>query len=237
MPTKPRLPSGASEASRAGIPPSSPSPATTGSSGVGRPGHKERRGKVKRPFFYLEEDFLRARTFAAWDDLRSQVRQWLDTVANVRVHGTTRRRVDEAYAEERPCLIALPPVDYPAERRETRTVQKDGLVPIDGIYYPAPVSRPVQEARFLARFPDAVGFLDGLKQRMTLLTPIHLRALERLATLYGETPQRAHPTVIPEPAVPPLDPRPEALAALDDVDPGSPRDYTLDSMAPHRRDP
>jgi hypothetical protein len=129
MPTKPRLPSGASEASRAGIPPSSPSPATTGSSGVGRPGHKERRGKVKRPFFYLEEDFLRARTFAAWDDLRSQVRQWLDTVANVRVHGTTRRRVDEAYAEERPCLIALPPVDYPAERRETRTVQKDGRKP------------------------------------------------------------------------------------------------------------
>ena len=274
---------------------------------VGRPGHKERRGKVERPFFYLEEDFLRARTFASWDDLRAQVRQWLDTVANVRVHGTTRRHVDEAYAEERPSLITLPSVPYPAAREETRVVQKDGAVPIDGSYYPAPgprpgqavtvridpvrveirdaagalvathavpdhptrilsatpppgqpataVSRPVQEARFLARFPDAVGFLDGLKQRMTLLTPIHLRALERLAMLYGEAAlrdalaaaaaarnfnaraierilQRAHPTVVPEPAVPPLAPRPEALAALDDVDPGSPQDYTLDSMAP-----
>ena len=31
---------------------------------VGRPGHKERRGKIERPFRYLEEDFLRARTFA-----------------------------------------------------------------------------------------------------------------------------------------------------------------------------
>ena len=105
---------------------------------VGRPRHKERRGKVERPFHYFEEDFLRARTFASWDDLRAQVRAWLDTVANVRVHGTTRRRVDEAYAEERPCLIALPAVTYPASRRETRRVQKDGLVPIDGSYYPVP---------------------------------------------------------------------------------------------------
>lgn len=34
---------------------------------VGRPGHKERRGKVERPFLYLEEDFVRGRTFASWD--------------------------------------------------------------------------------------------------------------------------------------------------------------------------
>jgi transposase len=274
---------------------------------VGRPGHKERRGKVERPFGYLEEDFLRGRTFASWDDLRAQVRQWLDTVANVRIHGTTRRRVDEAYAEEQPCLIALPAVTYPAERRETRTVQKDGAVPIDGSYYPAPgqphgqhvsvhvdpvrgqifaaagglvathpvpdqptrlptapvppgrsepgLARPAQEARFLAQFPEAAAFLDGLKHRMTTLTPIHLQALGGLAALSGEASmrealavatayrnfnaraverilQRAHPTVVPEPAVPTMAPRPEALGALDDVDPGSPQDYTLDSMPP-----
>jgi transposase len=275
---------------------------------VGRPGHKERRGKVERPFFYLEEDFLRARPFASWDDLRAQVRQWLDTVANVRVHGTTRRRVDEAYAEEQPTLIALPTGPYPAAREETRVVQQDGAVPIAASYYPAPgqrpgqvvtvridparvevldaagavvgtyavpdqptrlepgaapppgpsaaaIARPVAEARFLARFPDAGGFLDGLAQRMTTLTPIHLRALERLAALYGDAAvddalavataarnfnaraverilQRTHPTVIPEPVAPAVRPRPEALAALDDVDSGSPRDYTLDSIAP-----
>jgi transposase len=274
---------------------------------VGRPGHKERRGKVERPFLYLEEDFLRGRTFASWDDLRAQGRQWLDTVANVRVHGTTRRRVDEAYAEEQPCLIALPAVAYPAERRETRTVQKDGAVPVDGSYYPAPgqpdgqqvrvhvdpvrvqifdaagvlvathpvpdqptrlptttappgrqepgLSRPAQAARFLAQFPEAAAFLDGLTHRMTTLTPIHLQALGGLADLYGEPAmrealavatayrnfnaraierilQRAHPTVVPEPAVPTVAPRPEAFGALDDVDPGSPQDYTLDSMPP-----
>jgi hypothetical protein len=54
------------------------------------------------------------------------------------VHGTTRRRVDEAYAEERPYLIALPSIAYPAARRETRCVQKDGPIPVDGSYYPVP---------------------------------------------------------------------------------------------------
>jgi transposase len=275
---------------------------------VGRPGHKERRGKVERPFWYLEEDFLRARTFASWDDLRVQVRHWLDTIANVRVHGTTRRRVDEAYAEERPGLIALPAIPYPAAREETRVVQQDGAIPIAGSYYPAPGqrpgqvvtvridpaqvaildaggaavatyavpdqptrldpgaapplgppaaagARPVTDARVLARFPDAGGFLDGLRRRMTTLAPIHLRALERLATLYGDAAlgeamaiataarnfnaraverilERAHPTVVPEPVAPAGRPRPEALAALDDVDSGSPQDYTLDSIAP-----
>jgi hypothetical protein len=98
-------------------------------------------------------------------------------------------------------------------------------------------------------------FLDGLKHRMTTLTPIHLQALGGLAALYGEAAmrdalavatayrnfnaraierilQRAHPTVVPEPAVPTLAPRPETLGALDDVEPGSPQDYTLDSMPP-----
>jgi transposase len=274
---------------------------------VGRPGHKERRGKVERPFHYLEEDFLRARTFASWDDLRAQVRQWLDTVANVRVHGTTRRRIDEAYAEEQPCLIALPSVPYPAARQETRTVQKDGSIPIDGSYYPVPNRRPgepvtvhidpgrvevldaagavvatyavpdqptrlpsatpppspaaparsgpARAAHLLARFPAAAAFLDGLQRRMTTLTPIHLRALDQLAALYGDEAmrhalavataarnfnaraierilQRAHPSVVPEPVVPAVTPRPEALGALDDIDPASPQDYTLDSMAP-----
>ena len=272
---------------------------------VGRPGHKERRGKVERPFAYLEADFLRARTFASWDDLHAQTRQWLDTVANIRVHGTTRRRIDEAFAEEQPCLIQLPAGPYPAARQEPRTVQKDGYVPIDGTYYPVPGqppgrivtaridpvrvqildaagatvithpvpdqpmrlpagapppgpvspprARPAPAAAFLARFPDAADFLDGLTRRMSTLTPIHLRALERLADLYGDPAvhaaltvatahrnfnaralerilQRTHPTVVPDPT--PVTPRPEALGALDDVDAGSPQDYTLDSMPP-----
>ena len=45
-----------------------------------------------------------ARNFGAsfWnlDDLNIQLRRWLDTVANPRVHATTQRVVNEAFAEE-----------------------------------------------------------------------------------------------------------------------------------------
>jgi hypothetical protein len=44
--------------------------------------------------------------------------------------------------------------------------------------------------------------------------------------------ERAHPNVIPEPPVEPLTANPHALGALDEVDSGSPEDYTLDSMPP-----
>jgi transposase len=270
-------------------------------------GHKERSGKVERPFWYLETDFLKGKTFASWDDLNAQARHWLDTIANVRPHGTTRRPIHEAYAEEKPFLIALPSSPFPTDRREMRKVQKDGTILVEGSFYPVPpklvgqsvtvsisptrvsvldaagrvvVTHPVPdrptrlptdwgppappseapsrtalEAAFLARFPQARAFLDGLKRRMTTLTPIHLRTIDRLADLYGDAGMRAaleratvfrnfnsgalerilaraHPNVIPEPPIAPLFPRPESLAALDDVDSGSPQDYTLDSEKP-----
>jgi hypothetical protein len=45
-------------------------------------------------------------------DLNAQLRRWLDTVANPRVHATTQRVVNEVFAEERPALNPLPLVPY-----------------------------------------------------------------------------------------------------------------------------
>jgi len=270
-------------------------------------GHKERSGKVERPFFWIETDFLKGRAFASWEDLNAQARVWLDQVANVRKHSTTQRLVHEAYAEEKPFLIALPETPFPTERQIVRKVQKDGYIPVDGSFYPVPdplagqwvrvniypsrvvvvdaagklivehavpdtprrlpadwgppiahepaASRSELEAAFLARFPGAAAFLDGLKLRMNALTPIHLRQIERLGALYGDARvaaaieraasyrnfnsealkrilEAAHPNVVAEPPIQPLTAGPEILGALDDVEPVSPRDYTLDRMPP-----
>jgi hypothetical protein len=40
--------------------------------------------------------------------LNGQLQQWLDSVANPRLHATTQRVVNEAFAEERPRLRTLP---------------------------------------------------------------------------------------------------------------------------------
>jgi transposase len=51
------------------------------------------KGKVERPFRYIREDFFLGRSFRNLADLNDQFRQWLDEVANARIHATTRRVV------------------------------------------------------------------------------------------------------------------------------------------------
>ena len=65
-----------------------------------RPYRAKTKGKVERPFRYIREDFFLGGVFRNLDDLNDQLRHWLDTVANPRVHATTRRVVNEAFAEE-----------------------------------------------------------------------------------------------------------------------------------------
>jgi hypothetical protein len=54
-----------------------------------RPYRAKTKGKVERPYRYIREDFFLARSFRNLDDLNAQLRHWLDTVANPRVHATT----------------------------------------------------------------------------------------------------------------------------------------------------
>ena len=268
--------------------------------------HPERKGKVERPFSYIESDFLLGTTFESWEDLNRKAVCWLETVANVRKHSTTAQHVDVLYAEERPFLIALPELRVSTAQQVTRTVQKDGYIPVDSSFYPVPgpVGRAVTvridparieildhagnvelaypvpdsprrlptlgqsttaaaqpatlttlETSFLAHFPNCAEFLDGLKRRMTTLTPIHLRRIDRLRELYGvgelraaieralqyrnfnslalaRILEKAQPNLVPEPSGELRTTNPHALGALDDADTGSLADYTFDSVPP-----
>src|SRR5829696_2130539 len=69
-----------------------------------RPYRAKTKGKVERPFSYIRQDFFLGRSFRNLDDLNGQLADWLDTVANVRLHGTTQRIVSEAFAAEKPDL-------------------------------------------------------------------------------------------------------------------------------------
>jgi hypothetical protein len=64
----------------------------------------ETKGKVERPFRYIREDFFLGGTFRDLDDLNAQFARWLSSVANPRLHASTGRIVNEAFAEERRAL-------------------------------------------------------------------------------------------------------------------------------------
>ncbi len=66
------------------------------------------KGKVERPIRYVRENFFYGRTFLNDEDLNSQAEQWLERVANVRVHGTTEEVPQERFdREERTALTSL----------------------------------------------------------------------------------------------------------------------------------
>jgi len=105
-----------------------------------RPYRAKTKGKVERPYRYIRQDFFLGRSFRSLDDLNEQLRQWLDQVANGRVHATTRRVVAEHFAEERPTLQPLPAGPFQAVLRLERRITRDGMVSVDGNLYSVPNS-------------------------------------------------------------------------------------------------
>ena len=103
-----------------------------------KPYRAKTKGKVERPFRYIREDFFLGRSFRNLDDLNAQFQQWLDEVANARVHATTQRVVAEHFAEERPRLQPLPAGLFQAVLRLERRITRDGMVSVDGNLYSVP---------------------------------------------------------------------------------------------------
>lgn len=66
-----------------------------------RPYRAKTKGKVERPVSYVRSNFFYGRTFTSDSDLNSQAQHWLDTVANVRVHGTLKERPMDRLERER----------------------------------------------------------------------------------------------------------------------------------------
>ena len=134
------------------------------------------KGKVERPFRYIRQDFFLARTFRNLEDLNAQLRHWMGTVANPRVHATTQRVVNEAFAEERSHLKPLPLAPFKAVLRLERRISREGMVSVGGNLYSVPdaTRRRAVEVHTLAEeiriFEDGVliashPVLEGRHQR------------------------------------------------------------------------
>jgi transposase len=103
-----------------------------------RPRTPEHKGKVERGVGYLKDNALRGRTFGSLNAQNEFLRHWEKTVADVRIHGTTRRQVAALFAEEQKALLPLPPDLFPCFQEGQRTVHRDSYVEVDQAYYSVP---------------------------------------------------------------------------------------------------
>jgi transposase len=112
-----------------------------------RPYTPRHKGKVERGVGYVQDNALKGRTFPSLDEENRFLGDWERSVADTRVHGTTRQQVSKLFADvERPALQALPVERFPFFHEGQRSVHRDGHVEVDKAYYSVPpeyLTRPV----------------------------------------------------------------------------------------------
>lgn len=97
------------------------------------------KGKVERGVGYLKRSFLEGRSFTDLDDLNQQLQHWLDTVANVRIHGTTAERPVDRHRHELAHLrVAAAVPAYDVRPIEIRKVAPDCHFSFGGTRYSVP---------------------------------------------------------------------------------------------------
>lgn len=100
------------------------------------PRHK---GKVERGVGYVQDNGLKGRQFASLEAQNEHLARWEATVADTRIHGTTKRHVGKVFAEvERAALRPLPRERFPFFHEARRKVHRDGHVEVAKAYYSAP---------------------------------------------------------------------------------------------------
>ncbi len=86
------------------------------------------KGKVERPFDYVEKNLLNGRRFQSLEHLNQVAEEWLRTRADVREHRTTKRRPIDLSQEEHPLLSPLPDHSYDTAIVVYRVADVEGYV-------------------------------------------------------------------------------------------------------------
>jgi transposase len=103
-----------------------------------RPYTPNLKGKVESAVGYVQKTALAGRRFDAIEDQIIYLARWNERWASTRIHGTTKRQVREAFAEEKPALQALPTTRFAYYEALERVVHFDAHVEVRGAYYSAP---------------------------------------------------------------------------------------------------
>jgi transposase len=100
--------------------------------------YPEYKGGVEAVIKYIRHSFWYGRMFSTLDDVRSQAANWLNLVANERLHATTRERPAARLLVERPRLHPLPPHPFDTDIVIPLIVAKDARVRFDANTYSVP---------------------------------------------------------------------------------------------------
>jgi transposase len=152
------------------------------------PRQAHEKGRVENAVAYVKKNFLAGLDLVSLPALNTAARLWLDTVANLRVHGETHRQPNDLFAEERVRLLPLNPHPSPAVRVLDLRASSQFRVTVDTNHYSVPAR--------LARHPVRVhvGSERLLIYHENQLVAEHLRRYDRHRDY--EHPDHAQPLLL-----------------------------------------
>jgi transposase len=131
------------------------------------------KGRVESGVGYVKKNFLNGLDIPSFTALNPAVRQWLDTVANLRLHGETRRKPREHFDEEKPHLKPRPAIPYDCALIRPAGANRCCRVVLDTNRYTVPPLYASQKLS-LKIYPDQL-----LVYHHEKLIATHLRSYDR----------------------------------------------------------
>lgn len=103
-----------------------------------QPYRPQTKGKVERPFFYLEQHFIKGRSWDSFDAITDGLARFIAEDLDERVHHTTQERPIDRFAREQTLLTPLPTRPFLSTQEQSRLVSWDCLVSFGGSRYSVP---------------------------------------------------------------------------------------------------
>lgn len=136
--------------------------------GVKKPHEK---GRVENGVGYVKKNFLHGLELSDYKIINPAARHWLDTVANLRVHGQTRKVPQELFSQEK--LKPLHPAAYEAAVIDPIRVDSQFRIKVDGNAYSVPCQYASSKLT-LKKFADRLLVYEGVN-----LVAEHVRRYDR----------------------------------------------------------
>jgi hypothetical protein len=149
----------------------------------------EGKGVIERTNGYFETSFLPGRSFSDRADFNAQLKDWLATKANRRMHATLRCRPVDRIAEDRGAMGTLPPVLPDVAWRSSLRLGRDHYIrygTCDYSVHPRAIGRRIQVRADLEWVTATVDGEEVARHRrclvahQTLTDPAHARARREL---------------------------------------------------------
>lgn len=102
------------------------------------PYRPQTKGKVERPFQYVEEQFIKGNKFKSMTELNEAADIFIEE-ANNEMHSTTRRITNEFFKEELPYLASIKDKPFIIRELKERKVSLDSYISVNAVKYSVPV--------------------------------------------------------------------------------------------------